>query len=93
MRSILALIPLLAVSCILTGCASVAARTQDRAERVYPGVRDDVYYLAYPSQASYPFLQWLNIFDLPFSLCLDTVCLPVDICRANNPSPQLPPEY
>ena len=74
----------------LTGCASIAARTQGRATRVYPGVRNDAYYLAHPSKADFPWLQWMNVFDLPFSAVLDTLLLPCDACRLSPKS--TPPE-
>jgi uncharacterized protein YceK len=74
----------------LTGCASIAARTQERADRVYPGVRDNAYYLAHPSEADLPFLQWMNIIDLPFSAVLDTLLWPFDAHRLSRQS--TPPE-
>jgi len=46
---------------------------------LYPGVRDDAYYLVHPSKTDRPFLQWLNVLDLPFSAVADTVMIPVDL--------------
>ena len=60
-------------------CASIAAHSSDSEDRVYPGVRDDFYFLFHPSEADYPQLQWLNIIDLPFSAILDTIFFPFDL--------------
>lgn len=63
----------------LTGCASIAARIDEYDDDgYYPGVRDDIGYLRHPEDARYPYLQWLNIIDLPFSFVTDTACLPYE---------------
>ncbi|HEU0009106.1 MAG TPA: YceK/YidQ family lipoprotein [Verrucomicrobiae bacterium] len=77
---------------LLSGCASIAARTQGRATRVYPGVRGDAYYLAHPSKADFPWLQWMNVIDLPFSAVLDTLLWPCDACRLSRQSAPPPEE-
>lgn len=66
--------------CVVTGCASIGARQRDGAGRPFAGVRDDVHYLAHPSEADQPGLQFMNIFDLPFSAVVDTLLLPYDLC-------------
>jgi len=62
-----------------TGCASIGARQDQAVAHLYPGIRDDAYYLFHPSQADYPALQWLNVLDLPFSAVADTFMIPVDL--------------
>ena len=61
------------------GCAAIGSRENEGAGRPYAGVRDDVYYLAHPSEADQPALQFFNVIDLPFSFLVDTVCLPWDL--------------
>ena len=64
-----------------TGCAAIGARENKGAGVVFAGVRNDVYYLIHPSQADYPFLQPLNLLDMPFSFAIDTICLPYDLLK------------
>ncbi len=73
----------------LSGCASIVARTQGRANHVYPGVREDIHYMVHPNDADLPFLQFLNILDLPFSAVLDTLFLPFDMYRLRARSAKL----
>ena len=61
-----------------SGCAAIGARQGSNKTRPYAGVRDDIHYLAHPSEADVPSLQWLNVIDLPFSAVVDTVMLPFD---------------
>jgi len=62
-----------------TGCASIGARQDQNVAQLYPGVRDDAYYLFHPSQADHAALQWLNLLDLPFSAVADTFMIQVDL--------------
>jgi uncharacterized protein YceK len=62
-----------------TGCAAVGARHRDGAGRPFAGVHADAHYLAHPSEADVPGLQFLNIFDMPFSAVIDTLLLPYDL--------------
>ena len=62
-----------------TGCASIGARQRDGAGRPFAGVRDDVHYLAHPREADQPGVQFMNIFDLPFSAVVDILLLPYDL--------------
>jgi len=73
---------LLLLICFATGCASIGARQRDGAGRPFAGVRDDAHYLAHPSEADLPGLQFMNIFDLPFSAIVDTLLLPYDLSVA-----------
>jgi uncharacterized protein YceK len=61
------------------GCASYTARRDQDEVHLYPGVRQDAYYLVHPKEADVPCLQWLNIVDMPFSAIADTVLIPVDL--------------
>jgi uncharacterized protein YceK len=70
---------LLLLPCFALGCASIGARQRDGAGRPFAGVRDDAHYLAHPSDADKPSLQFLNILDMPFSAVLDTLLLPHDL--------------
>lgn len=78
MNILRAITPLLLL-CLHTGCASIGAREQDGAGRSFAGVRNDAHYLAHPSEADQPGLQFMNIFDLPFSAVVDTLLLPYDL--------------
>ncbi|MEO6994762.1 MAG: YceK/YidQ family lipoprotein [Lacunisphaera sp.] len=67
-----------------SGCASIGARQGAQEHKPYQGVNDDVHYLANPSEADHPSLQWLNIIDLPFSAVLDTILLPFDLAGKHD---------
>ena len=76
------------LSCVLiagSGCASIAAHNKEpRNARAYPGVRDDAYFLTHPHEADMPVIQWLCIFDLPFSALIDTILLPGDLAAPHD---------
>ncbi|WP_075180958.1 YceK/YidQ family lipoprotein [Pantoea sp. 1.19] len=58
---------------LLSGCGSIISRTlpgQGHGNQYYPGVQWDVRDGGW---------RWLTILDLPLSLLLDTLLLPVDI--------------
>ena len=72
----------------LSGCASVATRTWKRQETkhvLYPAAKTDAAYCEYFLDAmpdygtDYPPFFLLPIFDLPFSLAVDTLFLPYDM--------------
>jgi uncharacterized protein YceK len=79
---IIRLTGLLLLTCFIAGCASIGTRQRDGAGRPFAGVRDDAHYLAHPSEADQPGLQFMNIFDLPFSALVDTLLLPYDLSVA-----------
>ncbi|MCY9798254.1 YceK/YidQ family lipoprotein [Citrobacter braakii] len=59
--------------CLLSGCGSIISRTipgQGHGNQYYPGVQWDVRDSAW---------RYVTILDLPFSLVLDTLLLPLDI--------------
>lgn len=58
---------------LLSGCGSIISRTiagQGHGNQYYPGVQWDVRDSAW---------RYVTILDLPFSLLLDTLLLPIDI--------------
>lgn len=58
---------------LLSGCGSIISRTmpgQGHGNQYYPGVRWDVRDSAW---------RYVTILDLPFSLVIDTLLLPIDI--------------
>jgi uncharacterized protein YceK len=63
---------------ITTGCASIGSRQRGNVVRPFAGVRDNARYLAHPSEADQPGLQFMNIVDMPFSAIADTIMLPFD---------------
>jgi uncharacterized protein YceK len=67
-----------------SGCAAIGERMDHGAGRPYAGVRDEAHYMAHPSEADYPDIQFLSIFDMPFSFVVDTVCLPYDLAKTNG---------
>ena len=69
---------ILVVGTLFSGCAAIGVRQGSNVTRPYAGVREDIHYLAHPSEADVPSLQWLNVIDLPFSAVVDTVMLPFD---------------
>ena len=78
---------------LLSGCAAISSRVNNGAGRPYAGLRDDAHYLAHPSEADMPFLQPLNLLDMPFSLVVDTFCLPYDLMKhGSQPNKIAPPE-
>nr|WP_312241541.1 YceK/YidQ family lipoprotein [Pantoea sp.] len=72
MKSILRLILLAGSLLVLTGCGSIISRTvpgQGHNNQYYPGVQWDMRDSAW---------RFLRILDLPLSLVIDTLLLPVD---------------
>ncbi|EEW7497287.1 YceK/YidQ family lipoprotein [Escherichia albertii] len=60
---------------LLSGCGSIISRTmpgQGHGNQYYPGVQWDVRDSAW---------RYVTILDLPFSLVIDTLLLPIDIHR------------
>ncbi len=88
---ICAFIITLILSTFLTGCASIGSRgissMGDNPLGLYPGVRTDFHILrmSFSSKTSETdeknnvFLFVYAIIDFPFSLVLDTICLPYDM--------------
>ena len=75
-----------------SGCSTIGDLLETRnsdGQRIYGGVRRDCEHIAHPdSMAVLPSVVF-GILDFPFSLGLDTVCLPVTVIFAfsvNNPS-------
>ncbi|MEZ2604646.1 YceK/YidQ family lipoprotein [Kluyvera intermedia] len=65
---------------LLTGCGSVTGRTSlADGETYYPGVKTDVVVISGDSEHDYNFVQGtLWTLDIPLSLIVDTLMLPVD---------------
>ena len=80
MKKTLALLSMLTFSAV-AGCASIGARSSNTETSIYPGVKNDIYFLCNPGEADYPILQPLNIIDLPFSAIFDSALLPYDLYR------------
>jgi uncharacterized protein YceK len=59
-------------------------RENHGAGKPYAGVRAEAHYLAHPSEADYPDLQFLGVLDMPFSFVVDTVCLPYDLVKTKT---------
>ena len=73
----------------LGGCGTIHNLTND--PRIYGGVREDVNEMGDTGPCSVGFVL---VFDLPFSLVLDTACLPFtlvyELVRPEAPAPREP---
>ena len=79
MKSIRALVLLLAVTLCAAGCGTINDMTKgEEGQRIYGGVRQDAGMVA--SRNSTPII--LGILDMPFSLALDTAMLPITLIFA-----------
>jgi len=89
--------PLIIVCFALSGCGSLAYRTNQPAyvrPGLYPGVRLDAHVLSQDSQGSGDWSPvWLNemvklcsLLDMPFSFLVDTLLIPFDLSPENSES-------
>ena len=70
---------LLLAPLVLSGCAAIEARNIDGGGRPYIGTRTDAYHVSHPAEADTMGEPIFCAADLPFSLIVDTVCLPYDL--------------
>jgi uncharacterized protein YceK len=81
---------------LLSGCAAIESRNIDGGGRPYIGTRTDAYHVSHPAEADTMGEPIFCAFDLPFSMVIDTVCLPYDVIekkktKAFNPQKPVPP--
>lgn len=80
MRTALCLIALT----FTAGCAAVEARRGDGLPELYAGTRENVAQLREPSEEDRPLRRLMYLVDLPFSLVVDTLLVPVDFLRRSK---------